>query len=106
MLPEEVLPASALEAVDAVAFFAGALAAGFASGLVFAGVEVADESCAAPEPCDCGAGELALCLACAGDIKIVAVKMAAAPHMQVEGFKKVGFCILIFWHPAPPRANE
>lgn len=109
-LSEVVLAGASAFAVDAVDFFTGVFAAGFASGVVlsagFAGVEVADESCVALELGVCCAGELALCLACAEDKKIVAAaRMAATPYTKVDGLTKVGFCILLFWHPPPLRAN-
>ena len=101
-------------AVGSVAadFVAEAFAAGFVSGVVlaagFAGVEVAEESCVAMEVGACCAPGVEACWARAGDKKIApaaSVVRARAP-IKVDRSKKVGFCILIFWHPEPARANE
>ena len=108
VLPEEdALAASLCEVFVVVAFFAGVFAAGFASEVVlsagFAGVEAAEESCAAVGAGVCWAG----CQARAGDKKIVpASSMADTPGIKVEGLKTVGFCILIFWHPRRGDARK
>lgn len=117
-LPAEVFGvASDCEPADADGFFAGVFAAGFASGVFlasgFAGA-AAEESCAALAAGACCAGAEACWLpsaglfhARAGDKKVVPVSnKAATPDIKVDSLKKVGFCIPIFWHPAPSRANE
>ena len=108
-------PSFACEPVVAAGFVAVAVADGFAfevaagacfaSGVIFAAgfvsAEAAEESCVALEAGVCCPPEVEPCPARAGDRQIApASSMAATPGTKVDGLKKVGFCIVIFWHPA------
>src|SRR5262249_61027115 len=109
-----VLTSLACESVVA-GFVVDAFAAGVFLASGFAGVEVAEESCFAPEAGACCVGELEACCsllsrscrARAVDKNIApAARMAATPYIKRDGLRKVGFCIWIFWHSEDTRANE